>query len=474
MRTPPPVTGDLAPERAKRDERREPLGALHVEPVEPVEVALVGPGRQDLHRLDTLGVALQRRQPRLGDRGAMDADVEVVDAGAVRLACRGLAGHLHDRICRMRAVGQQHVLVGRASRPGTRPSRPRARAPTTMSRMSRARERSRGHCRTVVAGSVSRWSPWQRLAEPQRSTGSASSTSRHPYEHRVKGAAYAASALGIEPARLAKTLVVAIDGDPVFVLVPGDRELSLKALARLAKASQRRARRAARRRAADRLPRRRHQPVRRAPGAARVRRARLPGARARRVERWSARPDHRARARRPAARALPDGRRADGGLTCTNRSTRLESPRYSGPRTFARLPALAVTEGVDVAIFGMPWDSGTSFRPGARFGPEGVRSASALLRPYNPAQDVQVFGGVSCVDYGDAPTVPGYIEDTLERIAGYVTTIHRGRCDRARDRRRSLGDARRAPSRRGRARTARAASTSTRTTTCGTRTSDAR
>ena len=104
----------------------------------------------------------------------------------------------------------------------------------------------------------------------------------------------------------------------------------------------------------------------------------------------------------------------------------LEAPRYSGPRTFARLPALAVTEGVDVAIFGMPWDSGTSFRPGARFGPEGVRSASALLRPYNPAQDVQVFGAISCVDHGDAPTVPGYIEDTLARIAGYVEGIHRG------------------------------------------------
>lgn len=57
---------------------------------------------------------------------------------------------------------------------------------------------------------------------------------RHPYAHLVKGAAFAASALGIEPARLAKTLVVAVDGDPVFVLVPGDRELSLKALARLA------------------------------------------------------------------------------------------------------------------------------------------------------------------------------------------------------------------------------------------------
>lgn len=104
----------------------------------------------------------------------------------------------------------------------------------------------------------------------------------------------------------------------------------------------------------------------------------------------------------------------------------LTAPRYSGPRTFARLPALSQTEGVDVAIFGMPWDSGTSFRPGARFGPEGVRSASALLRPYNPAQDVLVFGAVSCVDHGDAPTVPGYIEDSLARIAGYVETIHRG------------------------------------------------
>jgi Cys-tRNA(Pro)/Cys-tRNA(Cys) deacylase len=57
---------------------------------------------------------------------------------------------------------------------------------------------------------------------------------RHAYEHLVKGALFAASALGIEPSRLAKTLVVAIDGDPAFALVPGDRELNLKALARLA------------------------------------------------------------------------------------------------------------------------------------------------------------------------------------------------------------------------------------------------
>ncbi|MDX6618932.1 MAG: agmatinase [Gaiellales bacterium] len=104
----------------------------------------------------------------------------------------------------------------------------------------------------------------------------------------------------------------------------------------------------------------------------------------------------------------------------------LQSPRYSGPRTFGRLPHVETTDGVDVALFGIPWDSGTSFRPGARFGPEAVRSASALLRPYNPAQDVMVFGGLSCVDYGDAPTVPGYIEDTLARIQAYAEVIHRG------------------------------------------------
>ena len=94
----------------------------------------------------------------------------------------------------------------------------------------------------------------------------------------------------------------------------------------------------------------------------------------------------------------------------------LKSPRYSGPRTFG---------GADVAVFGMPWDSGTSYRPGPRFGPEAVRSASAMLRPYNPAQEVMVWGALSCIDYGDAPSVPGYIEDTLAGIQSFVEPIHR-------------------------------------------------
>jgi agmatinase len=101
----------------------------------------------------------------------------------------------------------------------------------------------------------------------------------------------------------------------------------------------------------------------------------------------------------------------------------LAAPRFTGPRTFARLPNLATLEDVDCAVYGMPWDGGTTFRSGARFGPEAIRSASGMIRTYNPAQRVQVFGALSAVDYGDAPTAPGYIEETLRRIEAYVAPI---------------------------------------------------
>lgn len=94
----------------------------------------------------------------------------------------------------------------------------------------------------------------------------------------------------------------------------------------------------------------------------------------------------------------------------------LESPRFSGVRTFARLPYVQTTEGVDLAIVGLPFDTGATFKVGARFGPEAVRSASAILRPYNPELDIQVFETLSCVDFGDAPIVPGFIEDSLQAI----------------------------------------------------------
>lgn len=105
----------------------------------------------------------------------------------------------------------------------------------------------------------------------------------------------------------------------------------------------------------------------------------------------------------------------------------LEAPRFTGPRTYARLPHVKTFDDVEVAVFGMPWDGGTSFRSGARFGPEAVRSASAMLRTYNAVQKVQVFGALSTIDYGDAPTVPGYIEDTLASIEEFVAPIAEAR-----------------------------------------------
>jgi agmatinase len=92
-----------------------------------------------------------------------------------------------------------------------------------------------------------------------------------------------------------------------------------------------------------------------------------------------------------------------------------ETPRFSGPRTFMRLPHVRDLEGVDVAIVGIPTDGAVVYRSGARFGPEGIRSASVLLRNFNPLLGVDVVERLSLVDYGDVPTVPGSTADSLER-----------------------------------------------------------
>jgi agmatinase len=105
----------------------------------------------------------------------------------------------------------------------------------------------------------------------------------------------------------------------------------------------------------------------------------------------------------------------------------LEAPRFTGPRTYARLPYVKTFDDVEAIVFGMPWDGGTSFRSGARFGPEAVRSASAMIRTYNAVQKVQVFGALSTIDYGDSPTVPGYIEDSLAAIQAFVAPIAEAR-----------------------------------------------
>jgi arginase family enzyme len=69
-----------------------------------------------------------------------------------------------------------------------------------------------------------------------------------------------------------------------------------------------------------------------------------------------------------------------------------ESPRFSGIKSFMRLPHVKTTEGVDFAIVGVPFDTGASFRVGARFGPEAIRNVSALLRHHNEVLDVSARG----------------------------------------------------------------------------------
>ncbi len=101
-------------------------------------------------------------------------------------------------------------------------------------------------------------------------------------------------------------------------------------------------------------------------------------------------------------------------------------PRYSGIATFARLPRLDQVDSADVAIVGIPFDSGVSYRPGARFGPSHVRESSRLLRPYNPATDVEPFASQQVADAGDIAVNPFIIQEAIQTIeseaAGLLAT----------------------------------------------------
>ena len=91
-------------------------------------------------------------------------------------------------------------------------------------------------------------------------------------------------------------------------------------------------------------------------------------------------------------------------------------PRFAGPATFARLPRIDEVSDVDVAVVGVPFDAGVSYRPGARFGPAHVRESSRLLRPYNPAADVEPFASQQVVDAGDIAANPFDIEAAILQV----------------------------------------------------------
>nr|WP_042197033.1 agmatinase [Kibdelosporangium sp. MJ126-NF4]CEL22704.1 Agmatinase [Kibdelosporangium sp. MJ126-NF4]CTQ89844.1 Agmatinase (EC 3.5.3.11) [Kibdelosporangium sp. MJ126-NF4] len=98
-------------------------------------------------------------------------------------------------------------------------------------------------------------------------------------------------------------------------------------------------------------------------------------------------------------------------------------PRYAGPATFARLPRLDQVDKADIAVVGVPFDTGVSYRPGARFAPAAVREASRLLRPYNPGLDVSPFERAQVVDAGDIVCNPFDIGKAITEISEQATEL---------------------------------------------------
>ncbi len=100
-------------------------------------------------------------------------------------------------------------------------------------------------------------------------------------------------------------------------------------------------------------------------------------------------------------------------------------PRYAGPATFCRLPELRDVPYCDVAILGIPFDSGTSFRPGARFGPQAIRQASRHLRTnFHPAYDTEPFKTLQVADAGDVACNPYNIEEAIAQIEAAADELY--------------------------------------------------
>ena len=101
-----------------------------------------------------------------------------------------------------------------------------------------------------------------------------------------------------------------------------------------------------------------------------------------------------------------------------------QDPNFCSIRTFMRLPYTKILEDVDFAIVGLPFDTGSGYRIGARFAPETIRSVSLLLGSYNIGIDVSIFEILSGIDYGDIHVVPGYIDDSIIKIEEGLSVIH--------------------------------------------------
>ncbi len=100
-----------------------------------------------------------------------------------------------------------------------------------------------------------------------------------------------------------------------------------------------------------------------------------------------------------------------------------QSPRFAQPATFMRLPHVTDPKGLDVAIVGVPFDGGTSYRPGSRYGPREIRNQSSLIRPYGFFQKVSPFDRLNVADAGDIDAAPVSIEKCYEAVEARIGAI---------------------------------------------------
>lgn len=105
----------------------------------------------------------------------------------------------------------------------------------------------------------------------------------------------------------------------------------------------------------------------------------------------------------------------------------LDLPRFAGVPTFMRLPHITLDDPrlaeVDIALVGVPWDSGTTNRPGPRHGPRQIRDMSTMIRAQNGATGVRPFEQVNCADLGDVPPNPADIMDSMDRITAFYQRL---------------------------------------------------
>lgn len=99
------------------------------------------------------------------------------------------------------------------------------------------------------------------------------------------------------------------------------------------------------------------------------------------------------------------------------------SPRFCNMGNFMRLPKAENAKGLDFAIVGIPFDTAASFRAGARFGPNGIRNISAMIKPNNVAMGVNIMDELKGADLGDVPVIPDYIHETYTAIEEVLTGV---------------------------------------------------